>query len=59
MTKKKKNLTFTLIKLIQNFGHATEILAVNVQQMDKVMETFVEDKHLFVKTKFDHHMPVI
>jgi len=35
------------------------VLAVTVQEMDSVMETFVQDKPFFVNTECDHHIPVI
>jgi len=28
------------------------------QGMDKLMKTFVQDKHFFINAEFDHHMPV-
>jgi hypothetical protein len=42
-----------MINLNKTYDLVTDVLAVSLREMDKVMETFVKDTRLFVNTEFD------
>jgi len=44
---------------VQLRPNLTAVIFKDIQEMDKVMETFVQDKDFYINTEFDHHMPVI
>jgi hypothetical protein len=60
MGKKQKILSVILyLALVVSHLLLSRYRVSDVQVMDKILGTAVKDKHLFINTELDHHLPVI